>query len=93
MSKTGTFAATLQRLLEERGLTAYALSMRSGVKKQTLSKLLNQTQGPSWDTVQRLAAALGIECTAFADAVELPDVAPAKPRGRPRKDPAPAPPR
>lgn len=59
------FAARLRRLLERSGLTAYALAGKAGVSKQTVSKLLRGEQQPSWETVQRLAAALGVSTEAM----------------------------
>jgi transcriptional regulator with XRE-family HTH domain len=80
------FGARLAGLMTARGLTAYALAKRSGVTKQSLSKLLQGVHAPSWETVQRLALALGVGCTAFADpSLTLPPQAPPGQRGRPRK--------
>lgn len=62
-----SFAEKLKSLMEERGLTAYALAKKSDVSTQTLSKLLQGAYGPSWDTVQKLAKALGVDCRAFAE--------------------------
>src|SRR5262249_45472257 len=42
---------------------------------------------PTWQTVQRRAAALGVDCTSFVDpTITPPPDQPATPRGRPRKD-------
>ena len=75
-----TFAARLRDLLEARGLTAYALSQRSGVRQQTLSKLLQGERQPMFDTVRRLADALGLPLDAFrpigADRQTPPDAPP-----------------
>jgi transcriptional regulator with XRE-family HTH domain len=60
-----TFAARLASLLGEAGLTAYALARRSGVSKQALSKLLSGDSRPSWDTVVKLADALGVSTESF----------------------------
>jgi transcriptional regulator with XRE-family HTH domain len=43
-----------------RGLTAYALSKAGGVPQQTLSNLLRGERRPTWETVCRLAEALGV---------------------------------
>lgn len=61
----GPFAARLASLLGEAGLTAYALAQRSGVSKQALSKLLSGDSRPSWETVCRLADALGVSTESF----------------------------
>ena len=40
----------------------------------------------AWETVQRLARALGTDCTAFTDdELDMPEEQEAQPRGRPRK--------
>jgi transcriptional regulator with XRE-family HTH domain len=80
------FGERLAGLMTARGLTAYALAKRSGVTKQSLSKLLQGVHAPAWETVQRLALALGVGCAAFADpSLTLPPQAPPGNRGRPRK--------
>jgi XRE family transcriptional regulator, regulator of sulfur utilization len=67
------FAGVLRRLREGAGLTLSALARKSGVTKQALSKLERGVNGPTWDTVQRLALALDVDCLAFADqAVTVP---------------------
>lgn len=94
-----TFAGRLRELREAAELSQYALARRSGVSKQMLSKLELGEREPSWVTVQKLAAALGVDCTEFNDpGLTVPGGAgaeptePARPRGRPRKSPEPAPP-
>jgi transcriptional regulator with XRE-family HTH domain len=67
------FAGVLRRLREGAGLTLSALARKSGVTKQALSKLERGMNGATWDTVQRLALALGVDYLAFADpAVTVP---------------------
>jgi transcriptional regulator with XRE-family HTH domain len=89
MSAEQTFGQRLQALREGAGVSQYRLAQLSGVSKQTISRLELGTTQPSWDTVQLLAVALGVEVGAF---VTRPPVAPAteppKARGRPRKAPA-----
>ena len=52
--------AKLARLKAENGLTTEALSLKSGVPKGTLNKLLNgETRNPTVSTLQALAEALG----------------------------------
>src|SRR5262245_58949192 len=88
------FAVRLNELLAEKGLTQYALAKRSGVSKQTLSRLAAGSPGPTWDTVQRLALALGVDCKAFHDpAIVLPESEPVGKRVRPRKKEAGGPPK
>ena len=88
-----TFADRLRGLRDQAGLSQYGLAKLSGLSKQALSRLELGDNEPTWETVQLLASALGVDCTAFADpGVKPPAPAEAKPRGRPRKDAdAPAP--
>jgi transcriptional regulator with XRE-family HTH domain len=87
------FGDRLKALLASSGLTEYALAKQAGLSKQAVNKLVSGTRDPTWETVQRLAHALGVDCTAFAD-----DDLPFPPRtstgkpGRPRKVEAEVPP-
>jgi transcriptional regulator with XRE-family HTH domain len=98
MSTDGTtFATRLQEHREKAGLSQYALAKRSGLSKQAISRLEMGEREPSWDTVQRLAAALGVDCRTFANpslAEEVQAIAdePPPPRGRPPKASPPEPP-
>jgi transcriptional regulator with XRE-family HTH domain len=86
MSDT-TFAERLRGLRENAGLSQYALAKKSGLTKQALSRLELGEREPTWQTVQLLAAALGVDCRAFVDpGLQPPPEEPARPRGRPRKD-------
>src|SRR4051812_18722665 len=81
-----TFAMLLRALREQAGLSQYALAKKSGLTKQAISRLEAGTRDPAWETVQRLAHALGVDCTAFANVqLEMPPEEPTKPRGRPKK--------
>src|SRR5580698_10068245 len=81
-----TFAEKLKTIREQKGLSQYALAKLSWLSKQALSRLEIGGSEPSWETVQRIATALGVDCTAFADPrIELPENEPARPRGRPKK--------
>lgn len=92
--KSTRFADRLQELRKAAGLSQYALARKAGLSKQALSHLELGNRGPAWNTVQLLAAALGVSCEAFSDpdVKPPPEGPPAKP-GRPRKGnkPAPAP--
>jgi transcriptional regulator with XRE-family HTH domain len=80
------FNERLQAAIDRAGLTAYALAQRSGVSKQSLSKLLQGTNAPSWETVQRLARALEVSYDDLADpGLAMPEEREPLPRGRPRK--------
>jgi transcriptional regulator with XRE-family HTH domain len=61
------FAARLRRLLGRSGLSAYALAQRSGVSKQSLSRLLSGDSQPSLPTLLRLCRALGVSLSEFDD--------------------------
>jgi transcriptional regulator with XRE-family HTH domain len=88
---TETFAGRLRELRESAGLTTYALAKKCGLTKQALYRLESGSNEPTWQTVQLLAAGLGVDCTAFVDpSLQTPDAEPSRPRGRPRKaEPAP----
>jgi transcriptional regulator with XRE-family HTH domain len=59
------FATVLRALLAESGLSAYALAQRSGVSKQSLSRLLSGDSEPSLRTALRLCRALGVSLSEF----------------------------
>ena len=81
-----TFAGRLRELREAAGLTTYALAKRCGLTKQALYRLEEGSNEPTWQTVQRLASALGVDCTAFSDpTLQPPEAEPSRPRGRPTK--------
>jgi transcriptional regulator with XRE-family HTH domain len=61
------FAAALKRLREERGLSQAALAEKAGMNVFGVAKLEQGVREPGWGTVLKLAAALGVECTAFCD--------------------------
>jgi transcriptional regulator with XRE-family HTH domain len=69
-----TFARLLTALREGAGLSQYEVSKRSGLPRQTVSRLEMGSSVPSWPTVQALARALGVRCTAFEDDAPLPAV-------------------
>jgi len=61
------FADRLRSLREKAGISQYRLAKRSGVSKHMVSRLELGTRQPSWETVQRLANALGVDCRSFVD--------------------------
>ena len=80
------FAGRLRELREAAGLSQYALAKRSGLTKQAISRLEHGTRDPAWETVQRLALALGVDCRSFGDpSITLPGVESRKSPGRPPK--------
>jgi len=64
--KRPTFARTLAALLETRSLSAYRLAEDAGLSRQAVAKLLSGS-APSWETVQRIAAALGVSTEDLRD--------------------------
>src|SRR5262245_36686152 len=89
MPEGSHFAEKLRERREFAGLSQYALAKLSGLTKQALSRLEMGEREPTWNTVQRLAAALGVDCRAFMDPnLTLPPVQPAGRAGRPKKEAA-----
>ncbi|OAI54875.1 hypothetical protein AYO44_14085 [Planctomycetaceae bacterium SCGC AG-212-F19] len=82
------FANRLQSIREKAGLSQYALAKLSGLSKQALSNLELGNREPNWNTVQRLAAALGVSCDDFIDPAVTQQTVLAEPRspGSRRKD-------
>lgn len=66
------FAARLRELRGKADLTQTELAEKAGVARSFIAKLEAGRHVPSWDTVQALAAALGVDCTAFQEATEKP---------------------
>ena len=90
VNKMNAFAKKLTAVREAKGITKYELAKRSGVSKQAISNLESGAREPAWETVQKLAMALAVDCTAFSDpTMTLPESMPSRPVGRPRKEPAP----
>jgi transcriptional regulator with XRE-family HTH domain len=66
-------------------MSQYELAKRTGLTRQTLSRLEMGESVPSWPTVQLIATALGVDCREFVDpGLKPPEETSAKPRGRPR---------
>jgi len=83
------FARKLAELREAKGLSKYRLAELAGLTHQAMSLLESGKSEPTWATVQKLALALGVDCTAFTDPeLQLPEAQPPKKAGRPRKDKA-----
>jgi len=60
--KTGTFASKLRALRERKGFTVAELAERAGLHRTHYYQLeRGERPHPSWDTVRKLAAALGVE--------------------------------
>jgi transcriptional regulator with XRE-family HTH domain len=76
------FGPRLRELREERGLTQAQLAEKAGMTKDGLAFLERSERAPAWATALSLAAALGVDCTAFTTP---PAERQAAGRGRPRK--------
>ncbi len=67
MNKTWTgtawvddFTIRLKALREKAGLTQAQLAQKAGLSPQAIAALEQGTRGPTWETVRRLAMALGV---------------------------------
>lgn len=82
------FAARLRSLREAKGWTQTELAEKAGLTKDGVAHLEQGRRSPAWATVLALAAALEVECGAFAQAPgpdDLPAAAGPRRRGRPKK--------
>jgi transcriptional regulator with XRE-family HTH domain len=97
MSANETFGQRLRKLRKEKGLTQEALAERIGagghyLSRVQIARLETDMHQPSWETVQNIAAALGVDCTAFQGATVAETVkpsgkgeAPGTKAGKPKK--------
>jgi transcriptional regulator with XRE-family HTH domain len=65
MAKHQTFGQRLKQLREAARLSQAELAEKAGLHQFGVAKLEQGARDPSWDTVQKLAAALGVTCSAF----------------------------
>lgn len=56
---------TLDALLRERGLTIYALCKKTGIARQTMTKLCSGAGHVHMSTARKVAEAIGIEPSEF----------------------------
>lgn len=84
------FGVKLRELRSAAGLSQAALADLAGVSQRAVAHWEQGLRQPTWDAVQALAKALGVDCRAFVtdDAATPPKPAP---RGRPPKAAAPKP--
>ena len=80
---TATFADALAAEVQKKGITLYRLAKEAGISTGMMSKLKAGSAQPSWETVQKIAKALGVTCEAFSQPIDLPAVSEARGRGRP----------
>ncbi len=65
-----TFGETVKELREKKGFTQSQLADLCGMGRVGIARLEIDATAPTWLTVTRLAAALGVECTAFPPPVD-----------------------
>jgi transcriptional regulator with XRE-family HTH domain len=85
----------IRDLRKQKGWSAYALAQKVGVSDQAIGNLERSDVTPSFDTVRRLAAVLDFSLDWISSQmlpVDLPEVVPGRPRGRPPKAKAVTPP-
>ncbi|WP_147262033.1 helix-turn-helix transcriptional regulator [Blastococcus sp. TF02A-26] len=63
-------AMQVRRLMDERQVSAYALSKQTGIPQSSLSRKLNGPAAFDFDDVQVIAAALGMDVTSLVAAAE-----------------------
>jgi transcriptional regulator with XRE-family HTH domain len=76
------FHGRLRELREAAGLTQGELAERAGLSIAGVTQLEQGRRKPAWETVQKLAIALGIGIEAFNEQAESDEK---RERGRPRK--------
>ncbi len=62
-----SFGDALRKYRSLAGLSQEELGARIGRHRTQVNRLENGASAPTWATVQRLAKALGVDCTAFGD--------------------------
>jgi transcriptional regulator with XRE-family HTH domain len=68
MPKKEKFGEKVKRLRTAKGFSQKELAEKVGVTREHLTRLeTNDQVQPLWQTVQNLAEALGVECTAFQE--------------------------
>lgn len=68
MTPPPDFPVRLRALMERAGLDPPALALKAGLSRQNVYRLLAGDRAPTWATVQRLAAALGVSTEEFRTA-------------------------
>ncbi len=75
-------ATTVRRLREEKGLTREATAFRAGITTGSLANVELAGACPSWETVRRIACALGLSIGQLAAAIEAAERTPQRIDGR-----------
>jgi transcriptional regulator with XRE-family HTH domain len=77
-----TFAEKMRKLRDEAGLSEARLAKAAGVAFGTLHEYGLGRRMPSFGNVVKIARALGVDCTAFADCSDMdgPEQAPSRKR-------------
>jgi transcriptional regulator with XRE-family HTH domain len=65
-----SFGETVKELRELKGLTQVQLAELCGMGRVGIARLEIDATAPTWLTVTKLAAALGVACTAFPPPVD-----------------------
>lgn len=68
-------ASVLRRLREDRGLTREALAFHAGLTTGSLARIELGQSSPGWDTIRKVAKALGVSLVELATAVEAVELA------------------
>jgi transcriptional regulator with XRE-family HTH domain len=64
------FQDKLRALRVAAGLTQGELAAKAGISLGSVRNLEQGIRSPSWETVQKLAVALDVDCTAFNETVK-----------------------
>jgi ribosome-binding protein aMBF1 (putative translation factor) len=62
---SSTFAARLTALREQAGINKRELAIRSDLEPSFIGRLESGEQGPSWETIKKLADVLNVSTEAF----------------------------
>ena len=77
------FNELLRKYREAAELSQEQLARKAGISTSALSKLEQTLREPTWNTVQRLSLALGVDPKSFVDVdLEVPEPKPAPKRRR-----------
>ena len=64
------FGDMLKKLRKDAGLTQQQLADKAHMFREAIARFETGSQGPSWESVQILARVLGVEITAFQEALD-----------------------